>query len=50
VAITRNPNPKTTQAREGHAPTVERPHNRGELLEHQKLTVIKAEGCVSNRR
>jgi hypothetical protein len=50
VAITRSPNPKTTQAHEGHAPTAERPHNRGELLEHQKLMEIKAEGRVSNRR
>jgi hypothetical protein len=42
--------PKTTQAREGHAPITERPHSRGERLEHQRLTTNTANRRVSTRR
>jgi hypothetical protein len=42
--------PKSTQAREGHAPITERPHNRGERLEHQRLTTNTANRRVSTRR
>jgi hypothetical protein len=50
VSITCSPNLKSTQAHEDHALTAERPHNRGEQLEHQRLTANKVEGRVSNRR
>jgi hypothetical protein len=42
--------PKSTQAREGHAPITERLHNRGERLEHQRLTTNTANGRMSTRR
>jgi hypothetical protein len=41
---------KSTQAHEGHALITERPHNRGERLEHQRLTTNTANGRVSTRR
>jgi hypothetical protein len=50
AALTRDPNRKPPQAREGHAPITERPHNRGERLEHQRLTTNTVDGRVSTRR